>query len=59
MLDTQEREIERSRGRAADLAHGLKTPLAALAADVGRLREHGESAIAAISSRVGCHDPSR
>jgi signal transduction histidine kinase len=46
MLDTQEREISRSRGRAADLAHGLKTPLAALAADIGRLRERGESGIA-------------
>jgi signal transduction histidine kinase len=46
MLDTQEREISRSRGRAADLAHGLKTPLAALAADIGRLRERGESVIA-------------
>jgi signal transduction histidine kinase len=46
MLDTQDREISRSRGRAADLAHGLKTPLAALAADIGRLRERGESVIA-------------
>ena len=43
LLDAQEREIERSRGRAADLAHGLKTPLAALAADAGRLRERGEA----------------
>jgi signal transduction histidine kinase len=47
MLDGQEREIERSRGRAADLAHGLKTPLAALATDIDRLRERGEGAIAA------------
>ena len=46
LLDGQEREIERSRGRAVDLAHGLKTPLAALAADARRLREHGQDAIA-------------
>ena len=38
LLEAQEQEIERSRGRAADLAHGLKTPLAALAADAARLR---------------------
>lgn len=46
LLSAQEREIERSRGRAADLAHGLKTPLAALVADASRLREGGEDAIA-------------
>jgi signal transduction histidine kinase len=46
LLDAQEREIERSRGRAADLAHGLKTPLAALAADARRLRESGQAEIA-------------
>jgi signal transduction histidine kinase len=46
LLDAQEQEIERSRGRAADLAHGLKTPLAALASDAGRLREQGEHDLA-------------
>jgi signal transduction histidine kinase len=46
LLEMQEREIERSRGRAADLAHGLKTPLAALAADARRLQEQGAHAIA-------------
>jgi len=46
LLDSQEREIERGRGRAADLAHGLKTPLAALAGDAGRLREEGHEAMA-------------
>lgn len=45
-IDAQEGEIERSRGRAADLAHGLKTPLAALAADATRLHDRGEHAIA-------------
>ena len=46
LLDLQEREIVRSRGRAADLAHGLKTPLAALVADAARLRERGDSQMA-------------
>jgi signal transduction histidine kinase len=59
LLDAQEREIERSRSRAADLAHGLKTPLAALAADAARLRECGEKAIAkdieAVSDAMSRH----
>lgn len=46
LLDAQEHEIARSRGRAADLAHGFKTPLAALMADAERLRQHGETAVA-------------
>lgn len=46
LVDAQEVEIARSRSRAADLAHGLKTPLAALAADATRLHEQGEHAIA-------------
>jgi signal transduction histidine kinase len=46
LVDAQEQEIERSRGRAADLAHGLKTPLAALSGDTKRLRESGQEAIA-------------
>jgi signal transduction histidine kinase len=46
LLDAQEREIARSRGRAADLAHGFKTPLAALIADAGRLRERGDDKMA-------------
>lgn len=47
LLAAQEKEILRARDRAADLAHGLKTPLAALLADASRLRERGETAIAA------------
>lgn len=46
LLDAQEREIVRSRGRAADLAHGFKTPLAALMADAARLRERGDGKMA-------------
>ena len=53
LLDAQEQEIERSRSRAADLAHGLKTPLAALAADAARLRERGEATIAQDIEAVG------
>ncbi|MGC2084443.1 MAG: HAMP domain-containing sensor histidine kinase [Bradyrhizobium sp.] len=53
LIDAQEGEIERSRGRAADLAHGLKTPLAALAADASRLRERGERDIAQDIDAVG------
>lgn len=53
LIDAQEREIEKSRSRAADLAHGLKTPLAALAADAARLRDRGEHAIAHDIVSVG------
>jgi signal transduction histidine kinase len=53
LIDALEGEIERSRGRAADLAHGLKTPLAALAADASRLRERGERDIARDIEAVG------
>ncbi len=53
LIDAQEREIERSRSRAADLAHGLKTPLAALAADAARLRERGDDDLAQGIEAVG------
>ncbi|MBS0535877.1 MAG: sensor histidine kinase [Proteobacteria bacterium] len=53
LLEAQAGEIERSRGRAADLAHGLKTPLAALAADVVRLRESGQDAVADDIEAIG------
>ncbi|HEY7607654.1 MAG TPA: HAMP domain-containing sensor histidine kinase [Alphaproteobacteria bacterium] len=53
LLAERAREIERSRNRAADLAHGLKTPLTALAADARRLRETGETAIAGQIEAVG------
>lgn len=41
LLDARSKEIQRSRRRAADLAHGLKTPLQALLGDAARLREGG------------------
>jgi signal transduction histidine kinase len=46
LLDAQEKEITRSRSRAADLAHGFKTPLAALMADAARLRQRGDNKMA-------------
>lgn len=46
LADTRERDLERARRRAADLAHGLKTPLAALSAQSRRAREAGAHAAA-------------
>lgn len=46
LLDMQEHELERARNRAADLAHGLKTPLQVLAGDIETLRARGEHALA-------------
>jgi len=42
----READLQRARGRASDLAHGLKTPLAALMAQARRVREAGETDIA-------------
>ncbi len=42
LLDAQDKAIEQARASAGDLAHGLKTPLTALAADARALRERGE-----------------
>lgn len=43
LLDARTIEIDRSRRRAADLAHGLKTPLQALLGDATRLRDAGRT----------------
>ena len=53
LLGEREKEIERARNRAADLAHGLKTPLTALAADARLLREKGELDTAQSLERIG------
>jgi signal transduction histidine kinase len=53
LLDEREKEIERAQNRAADLAHGLKTPLTALAADARLLREKGDLEIAQSLERIG------
>jgi signal transduction histidine kinase len=41
LADARERDLSRARRRAGDLAHGLKTPLAALSAQSRRAREAG------------------
>lgn len=43
LLDARDAELERARGRAADLAHGLKTPLQVLFGEADRLRSRGET----------------
>lgn len=46
LLDAQEKAIARARSRAADLAHGLKTPLTVLASTAEDLRDRGDAAMA-------------
>nr|CCD32094.1 Integral membrane sensor signal transduction histidine kinase [Methylocystis sp. SC2] len=46
LLDAKAKAIESARARAANLAHGLKTPLTVLATDAERLRQKGETEIA-------------
>lgn len=46
LLDAQDTAMQRARDRAADLAHGFKTPLTALLADAKRLRKKGQPEIA-------------
>lgn len=41
LLSARDAETARARARAADLAHGLKTPLQALMGEAGRLRRSG------------------
>ncbi len=47
LLDAQERSIARSRRRAAELAHGLKTPLAILSAHARDMEDLGHGELAA------------
>ena len=54
LLAAQERAMDHARNRAADLAHGLKTPLTVLVNDARRLRARGEDEIAGeIENMVG------
>jgi len=46
LLEARDRQVEKARTRAADLAHGLKTPLQLLGDDAQRLKMKGESEIA-------------
>lgn len=52
LLAARERQVEKARGRAADLAHGLKTPLQVLAGDIARLNARGETEIAGEIEKV-------
>ncbi len=42
LLAAQDKTMQRARDRAADLAHGFKTPLTALLGDAKRLRDKGD-----------------
>lgn len=61
LADAREADVARARRRAADLAHGLKTPLSALAAQSARVRVGGspaaadglDSSIAAMRAAIG------
>ncbi|MEI9401832.1 HAMP domain-containing sensor histidine kinase [Mesorhizobium argentiipisi] len=46
LLYAQEKALARARSRATDLAHGLKTPLQVLSADIRALRKKGETKLA-------------
>ncbi|MBX6322495.1 MAG: HAMP domain-containing histidine kinase [Rhodospirillaceae bacterium] len=46
LLAAQEQAMERARHRAADLAHGLKTPLTVVLSDAEKLRRRGEGELA-------------
>lgn len=46
LLESRENQLRKARERAADLAHGFKTPLQILSGDVLRLRERGEEGVA-------------
>jgi signal transduction histidine kinase len=46
LLDARDQELARARTRAADLAHGLRTPLQVIHAEIERLRENGQAALA-------------
>lgn len=46
LLTDRDEELMRARNRAADLAHGLKTPLQALLGDAAQLRDQGQDGLA-------------
>ncbi len=47
LLDSQKEAMDRARARAADLAHGLKTPLTVLSGNALQLAERGDAEMAA------------
>ena len=46
LLDARDQELARARTRAADLAHGLRTPLQVLHTEIERLRKEGQGVLA-------------
>lgn len=46
LLDARDADIEKARARAADLAHGLRTPLQVLNSEIEQLRRKGHKASA-------------
>jgi signal transduction histidine kinase len=52
LLESQAQVLAKARARAADLAHGLKTPLQVLAADIRTLRAKGETTAAGHIDQV-------
>jgi signal transduction histidine kinase len=55
LLAAREASIAQARSWTADLAHGLKTPLSALAADADRLRQQGNPALANDLEQLALH----
>ena len=52
LLKAREADVERARFRAADLAHGMKTPLQALLGEAARLRDRNETAASASIDEI-------
>ncbi|PXA97507.1 sensor histidine kinase [Nostoc sp. 3335mG] len=59
LLEAREVQAERGRRRASDLAHGLKTPLAALHGIAMRLRDRGDEAEAEMLDELALEMSSR
>jgi signal transduction histidine kinase len=55
LLAAREEAVAQARSWTADLAHGLKTPLSALAADADRLRQQGNPALAHDLEQLADH----
>src|SRR6185503_19623968 len=51
LLNARDEMIKQARARAGDLAHGLKTPLAILAAEGRKLKEQGQADTSAEIAR--------
>lgn len=52
LIDARDAELARAKARAGDLAHGLRTPLQVLQAEVERLAKEGHAAVALNISTV-------